>query len=126
MLNKILIHGYLGKEPELEEINGNNGPFTRAKFSVGVSRDYGDDTDWFNCVAYGKRAEVIGKYLHRGSEILAEGRMESYTMKDNRKGWSLNVSGFNFCGKARTGVSSTYTEEAPAGFIEVEEPFDLF
>ena len=50
MLNNITIHGYLGRDPELTTVEGINGPYKKATFSVGVSRDYGDETDLFYCV----------------------------------------------------------------------------
>lgn len=120
------IHGYLGRDPELTEHEGQNGPYKKATFSVGVSRDYGDGTDWVPCVIYGKRAEVVEKFFHKGSEILATGRPESYTPKNNpdRKAWVLRVTAFDFCGrnengtKADTNGSADYT---PSGFDELTE-----
>lgn len=126
MLNKIMLHGYLGKDPELQEFESSNGPFLRANFSLAVSRDYGDETDWFYCVVYGKRAEVINRFFHKGSEILVAGRMESYrpNTDEAKTNWTVRVSDFNFCGKSsRNGEA---TEEAPEGFVPVNEDFDLF
>jgi len=101
MLNRITIHGYLGNNPELTEHQGPNGPFKKATFSVGVSRDYGDETDWFRCSIIGKRAEVIEKWFRKGSQILVVGRMESYKPKNNpdSKAWSVIVTDFDFCDK---------------------------
>lgn len=122
MYSKITLHGYLGKDPELREVNTKEGTKTRAGFTLGVPRDYGDETDWFYCAAFGKRADVIGKFLRKGSEVVIEGRMESYrNINDgNRLLWNLRVTDFNFCGK------NTRKEEAPEGFVEVGEDFDLF
>ena len=101
MLNEIKLHGYFGRDPELTEHEGQNGAYKRVAFSLGVSRDYGDQTDWFYCTAYGKRAEVIDKYFGKGSEIIVSGRMESYKPKDdpNRTNWLVRVSSFDFVGK---------------------------
>ena len=120
------IHGYLGRDPELTEHEGQNGPYKKATFSVGVSRDYGDGTDWVPCAIYGKRAEVVEKFFHKGSEILATGRPESYTPKNNpdRKAWVLRVTDFDFCGKNENGTKeepSGSADYTPSGFDELTE-----
>lgn len=119
------IHGYLGRDPELTEHEGQNGPYKKATFSVGVSRDYGDGTDWVPCAIYGKRAEVVEKFFHKGSEILATGRPESYTPKNdpNRKAWVLRVTDFDFCGSSGSGKKEeeSGTDYTPAGFDELTE-----
>lgn len=98
MLNKIFIHGYLGRDPELTDGEGQNGPYKKVSFSVGVGRNYGDGTDWFRCVMYGKRAEVIDKFFSKGSEIFVEGTMESYKPKNDpeRTAWIVKVNDFDF------------------------------
>ena len=101
MFNQITIHGYLGRDPEVTEETNQNGPYKKASFSVGVSRDYGDETDWFRCIMYGKRVDVLDKYFHKGSQIMIVGRMESYKPKNDpqRTAWILKVLGFDFCDK---------------------------
>lgn len=108
MLNEITIHGYLGRDPELTEAEGQNGPYKKVSFSVGVGRDYGDSTDWFRCVMYGKRAEVIDKFFRKGSEIIVSGSMESYKPKDdpNRTAWILKVNNFDFTRKSSGGADT--------------------
>lgn len=101
MLNDITIHGYLGKSPELKEYRNSKGE-TRSlvNLSVGVSRDMGDETDWFDVTMFGKRAEVIDKFFQKGSQIVLTGRMQSSIVeKDGRKHkyWKLIASGFDFC-----------------------------
>lgn len=125
MLNQIWIQGYLGKDPVLEDKNGQKGPYKQVKFSVGVSRDYGDETDWFYCTMTGKRAEVIEKYFRKGSEIVVGGRMESYQPKDsNLKGWILRVNDFYFCGKADKKADQKQTapaDDMPDSFEAAED-----
>lgn len=125
MINMIVIHGYVGRNPEMTEHTNSAGTFSITKFSVGVSRDYGDETDWFKCVAYGRRAEIANKYLETGSEVTVTGRMVSYkpNTDEPRIIWSVQVSKLDFCGKKK---DRTHTEETPAGFTEVTEEFDLF
>ena len=125
MLNQITIHGYLGHDPELTEKQGQNGAYKQVKFSVGVSRDYGDDTDWFTCRMNGKRAEVIDKFFHKGSEIIVSGRMESYKSKDsNLKGWILAATDFDFCGSKKSDqkqTESSRAEDIPDSFEDAAD-----
>lgn len=102
MHNYIELHGYFGRDPELSDCEGINGPYKKVSFSIGVSRDYGDGTDWFRCVMFGKRAEVIEKFFRKGSEIFVSGRMESYKPKNDpeRTAYIVKVSNFDFCGKS--------------------------
>lgn len=119
MLNHITIHGYLGRDPEMTEVQGQNGPYKKTSFSVGVSRDFGDDTDWFYCVFYGKRAEIVEKWFRKGSQIIVTGRMESYKPKNeqNRTAWLLRAESFDFCDKKTNsdGSSARSTETDPPG-----------
>ena len=112
MLNEITLHGYLGRDPELTDAEGQNGPYKKVSFSIGVSRDYGDDTDWFRCIMYGKRAEVIDKFFSKGSEIIVSGRMESYKPKNDpeRTAWIVKVNNFDF---TRNGSGGADTAPAP-------------
>lgn len=102
MRNNIEIHGYLGRDPELKEYRNAKGETGKlVNFSVGVSRDFGEETDWFDVTMFGRRAEVIDKFFSKGSQIIVWGRMESST-KDGedgkkRKFWKLKADGFDFC-----------------------------
>lgn len=121
MLNSIKIHGYLGRDPELKELQGQKGPYKSVTFSVGVSRDYGDGTDWFFCSMNGKRAEVVEKFFKKGSEIIVSGRMESYKPQKHpdTTAWVLRADGFDFVGKKDKQGSS-----APEGFHEIDDDDD--
>lgn len=126
MENHITIHGYLGRDPELKEMQGQNGTYKRVTFSVGVGRDFGDETDWFFCTMNGKRAEVIDKLCSKGSELIVTGRMESYKPKNNpeAKAWVLRAYNFDFCGK-RDKASENEQSQIPEGFTEIEDDEDV-
>lgn len=89
MLNKIMLIGNLGRDPEMT-YTPSGTPVT--KFSVAVSRRMNDrqtgerkeETTWFSVVAWEKLAETCNQYLHKGSKVYLEGRMTSrkYTNKD--------------------------------------------
>ena len=100
MLNKITIHGYLGRDPELKEYTNAKGETGKlCNWSVGVSR-VNEGTDWFEVTMFGRRAEVIEKFFSKGSQIIVTGRMQSDTVeKDGRKHkyWKLIADDFDFC-----------------------------
>ncbi|HET8851913.1 MAG TPA: single-stranded DNA-binding protein [Ktedonobacteraceae bacterium] len=88
MLNKIMLIGNLGRDPELN-VTGNGTPF--AKFSLAVSRTYKsntgerrEETEWFNIIAWQHTAEFSHTYLHKGSKVYVEGRLtqRKYTDKN--------------------------------------------
>src|SRR5579883_683544 len=88
MLNKIMLIGNLGRDPELN-VTPDGTPVT--KFSLAVSRSYKsksgerkEETEWFNIVAWRQLAEICDKYLHRGSKVYIEGRLtqRKYNDKD--------------------------------------------
>lgn len=83
-LNKVLLIGHLGKDPELRYTP--NGTAV-CNFSLATSDSYkGDDgnwvdkTEWHNIVAWRKLAETCSNYLKKGSKVYLEGKVttESY------------------------------------------------
>jgi single-strand DNA-binding protein len=100
MLNKIMLIGNLGRDPELSYTQ--NGKAI-AKFSLAVSRrrrDEGgeqrEETQWFNVVAWERLAETCNNYLTKGSKVYIEGRITSrkYTDKDGveRTAWEVTAT----------------------------------
>jgi single-strand DNA-binding protein len=88
VLNKILLIGNLGKDPELS-VTAEGTPVT--KFSLAVNRSYKtatgekkEETEWFNIVAWRQLAEICERYLHKGSKVYIEGRLtqRKYTDKE--------------------------------------------
>ena len=101
MLNKIMLIGNLGKDPDMS-YTPQGTPIT--KFTLAVNRrskdrDTGErreETTWFNIVAWNQLAETINTYLHKGSKVYIEGRMTSrkYTDKDGveRTAWEVTAN----------------------------------
>ena len=97
-MNKIVISGYLGQDPEMMTLD--NG-MEKCRFTVGVSRRVKKDapkkTDWFNCDAWGATGAFVQKWFRKGSGITVTGRMESSkSEKDGKIYWSLNVDDVEF------------------------------
>jgi single-strand DNA-binding protein len=96
MLNHITIMGRLTRDPELRRTGSG---LAVTSFSVAVERDYsGRDsserkTDFFDCVAWDKRAEFVGKYFSKGRMIIVSGRLEfrDWTDKEGNKRRSAEV-----------------------------------
>ena len=127
MLNDIKIHGYLGRSPELKEYKNAKGETGQlVNFSVGCSRDMGDETDWFDVTFFGRRAEVIEKFFSKGSQILVSGRMQSDTVeKDGRKHkyWKLIADDFDFCDSKESPRGSAIVETDSFKAAEDDIPF---
>ena len=82
-MNKILIIGNLGSDPEMR-YTPSGDPVTN--FSVATNRRYNtrdgqqrDETEWFRISAWGRLAETTNQYLSRGSKVYVEGRLSSRT-----------------------------------------------
>ena len=125
MKNDITIHGYLGRDPELKDYKNARGESGQlVNFSVGVSRDMGDETDWFDVTFFGRRAEVIEKFFSKGSQILVSGRMQSDTVeKDGRKHkyWKLIGSSFDFCDSKGTPRGDSNLNDLSDSFKAAED-----
>jgi single-strand DNA-binding protein len=83
-LNKVLLIGYVGRDPEIKVDNPDN---KKVSFSIGVStmrRDSADNTEWFNVSAWGKLAEIVEKFVKKGMPIYVEGKFRSYEFTDNQ------------------------------------------
>jgi single-strand DNA-binding protein len=97
MLNKIMLIGNLGKEPEMQ-VTAEGTPFTR--FSLAVNRSYTsssgekvEETEWFNIVIWRQLAEICERYLHKGSKVYLEGRLSQrkYTDREGVQRTSVEV-----------------------------------
>ena len=87
-MNKIIIKGRITKELELKYTQTSNTAVV--SFTVAVNRDFvkqGEErqTDFINCVAYGKTAEFVSKYFSKGQEILLTGRLQTRNWEDEQE-----------------------------------------
>jgi single-strand DNA-binding protein len=97
MLNKIMLIGNLGRDPELN-VTSDGTPVT--KFSLAVNRntktstgEKKEETEWFNVVAWRQLAEICERYLHKGSKVYIEGRLtqRKYTDREGIQRTSVEV-----------------------------------
>lgn len=95
--NKVQLIGNLGMNPEIKNLDSGK---KLAKFSIATNESYKnakgekiEETQWHNLVAWGKTAEIIEKYLKKGSEIAVEGKLvnRNYDDKDGNKRYVTEI-----------------------------------
>ena len=85
-LNKAMVIGNLGRDPEMRYTQGGQAV---TNFSVATSRRWTgqdgeprEDTEWHRIVAWGKLAEICNEYLSKGSSVYIEGRIQTRQYED--------------------------------------------
>jgi single-strand DNA-binding protein len=81
-VNKIILLGRLGKDPEMRHMEASGQ--AKTTFSLATSEKYKDregnkveETEWHNVVAWGSAAEMLAKYLQKGSLVYIEGKSKT-------------------------------------------------
>lgn len=95
-LNKVLLIGRLGRDPEMR-YTPSGRPVTT--FSLATTRTWNsngerhNETEWFNIVAWGHLAEICKQYLHKGQQVYIEGRLQTRTWEnaEGKKNTSVEV-----------------------------------
>ena len=112
--NKIMLIGNLGRNPEVREYQGRKV----ANFSLAVNDRYTksdgttiEKTEWFRVTFWGNTAEVVEKYLKKGSQVFIEGRLstQEYQDKEGNTRTALEVSGqgLTMLGSQNAGMGSS-------------------
>lgn len=85
-VNRVMLIGYLGKDPEMQFLEGN---IAVARFSLATSETFKDKngklishTEWHAIVFWRGLAELAQKYLHKGSQVYIEGRLKTRNWED--------------------------------------------
>ena len=92
-MNKVILIGRLTADPDMRFSQGENETGI-ARYSLAVTRRFKkDETDFINCVAFGKSAEFAEKYLYKGMKIAVIGRIKtgSYTNREGKKVYTTDV-----------------------------------
>ncbi len=97
-INKAILVGNVGNDPKTQTYsNGNVAQFSLATTERGYTLQNGtqvpDRTEWHNCIAWGKTADVVAKYVHKGSKLYIEGKIKtrSYDDSQGRKGYVTEI-----------------------------------
>ena len=87
-VNKVIVVGRLGAEPELKTISSGNNV---CRLSVATSENWTDKngqkqerTEWHRVVVWGKLADLCGKYLAKGRQVYLEGRLQTRSWEDQQ------------------------------------------
>ena len=95
-MNKVILMGRLTRDPEVRYPQDAERSAT-ARFSLAVDRKYKQagqpETDFFNCVCFGRQAEFAEKYLKKGTKMLIIGRIqnENYKNRNGEKVYAVQV-----------------------------------
>ncbi|SFC80903.1 single-stranded DNA-binding protein [Spirosoma endophyticum] len=96
-LNKVTLIGNLGKDPEIQQLEGN---IAVAKFSLATTEQFKDkngqsktETEWHTIVLWRNLAELAHKYLTKGSLVFIEGKLKtrSYDDKEGNKKYITEI-----------------------------------
>lgn len=96
-MNKVILMGRLTRDPDVRYSQTANGSMAVARYTLAVDRRFKKEgetnADFISCVAFGKVGEFAEKYLHQGTKIVVEGRIQtgSYTNKDGNKVYTTDI-----------------------------------
>src|SRR5919106_3207039 len=118
-MNKLIVIGNVGRDPEMKYTTSGQAI---TSFSVASNHRYKtasgeqrEETEWFNCSAFGKLAEVCNQYITKGQQVYIEGRLKSRTYQtqggETRFSNDVTISEFQFLGK-RDGQASQDDDSA--------------
>lgn len=102
-MNRVTIIGRLGKDPEVRATPSGQSV---CNFTVATTEKYKDEkkTEWHNIVAWGKLADVCGRFLSKGREVAIEGKLATRSWeKDGQKQYRTEIvaSSIEFIGGQR-------------------------
>jgi single-strand DNA-binding protein len=91
MVNKVILIGNLGKDPEVRYTSGGQAV---ANLRIATSRSWTDkqsgqrkeETEWHDVEVWGKQAEQCGEFLSKGRQVYVEGRLKTDTWDDKQSG----------------------------------------
>jgi single-strand DNA-binding protein len=122
-LNKVQLMGNLTRDPEVKYSQKGTA---MCQLSIAVNRTYSvgdekrEEVTFIDIEAFGKQAETIGKYFHKGRPIFIEGRLKLDTWEDKQSGQKRSklkvvLEGFQFLGSKPTdgGEDAHGEENAP-------------
>jgi len=125
-LNKVMLMGHMTRDPQLSYLP-NQTPVVEFGMAVNEKRKDTEKTHFFDLSMFGKRAEVLQKYIHKGDPLFIEGKLDYQQWeKDGQKRNKIKVivTDFQFLGKGNRQNQTQEPEsqgEAPYG--ENQDPY---
>ncbi|RJP96106.1 MAG: single-stranded DNA-binding protein [Desulfobacteraceae bacterium] len=119
-LNKVMLIGNLGKDPDLRFTQGG---MAVASFSIATSEEWTDKatnekkekTEWHRIVAFGKLGEICGKYLTKGKQVYVEGKLQTRSWEQDgvtKYTTEIVVSDMHMLGAKGSDGASSYSQES--------------
>lgn len=96
-MNKVMLIGYIGREPEVKYYDADQclATVSLATTEKGYTLQNGtkvpDHTDWHTVIFWKNLAKVVERYVHKGDKLYVEGRIR-YRAYDDKKGMRRNVT----------------------------------
>ncbi len=88
-LNKVMLIGNVGRDPEVRYLDGNSGNAKVATFTLATTERYRDrngetreNTEWHNIVAWRGNADVAERFIRKGTQLFIEGRIRTRSWDD--------------------------------------------
>jgi single-strand DNA-binding protein len=129
-MNKCILIGRLVKDPDVRYSQGQE-PMAIARYTLAVDRaikkDREQTADFISCVAFGKNGEFAEKYLHKGTKIAIEGRIQTGSYeKDGHKVYTTDivVEHHEFCESRNASGTSGNSAPDADGFVNVPDSVD--
>lgn len=124
-----MLIGNLGRDPEIRVTQGGGKV---ANFSVATSESWKDKngerqekTEWHRIVVWGKGADVVEKYIHKGSKVLIEGRIQTRKWeKDGQEHYSTEIMADKLTMLDSKKDDSRETEGTHTTKVTSDAPFD--
>lgn len=117
-MNKVTMIGRLGADPDYRTFNANGEERGVVNFRIAVTRPFTrDETDWFNCAAFGRTADIIAERFSKGDRIAVSGFLKTRAY-ENRSGDTvtaveINVDDFDFIETKREQSSDSSAHARP-------------
>ena len=116
-INKVILVGHLGKDPEVRHLDGG---VTVASFPLATSETYTKDgkkieqTEWHNIVMWRGLADIASKYLQKGKLVYIEGKLRtrSFEDKEGHKKYTTEIVAENFTMLGRKSDFEGHTENS--------------
>jgi single-strand DNA-binding protein len=120
-LNKAMIIGHLGRDPEVRYTEGGDAV---ANLAIATSESWKDKsgekqerTEWHRVTAWGKLAEICGEHLKKGSQVYVEGKLQTrkYTDKDGVEKYTTEIRAdqMRMLGRPRDGGGGEQQQSRP-------------
>lgn len=89
-LNKVMLIGNVGRDPDIRHLANNSSvarfPLATSEKFKTKSGDLQEQTEWHNIVCWRSLAELAEKYIHKGSKLYIEGRIRTNSWNDKNTG----------------------------------------